>query len=72
MLESTATFVAAQANSSDPSVIEDVGKSLLIGIRNLLTVSAAEAKFDERVGKVVVEDPVVKKIKETKQKVILN
>lgn len=50
MLENTATFMATQVNSSDPSMIENVGKSLLVGLGNILTASASEAKYDEGQG----------------------
>ena len=39
--------MASQVNSSDPAMIENVGKSLLHGIGNILSASSAGAKFDK-------------------------
>ena len=51
LLENTASFIAGKANSSDPAMIETVGKSLLFGIGNILSASSSAAKFDDKKGK---------------------
>ena len=59
-------FMATQVNSSDHSMIENVGKSLLVGLGNILTASAFEAKYDEKGNK---EDTTSTMKTERKEKV---